>query len=168
MPKTLKVKIDGCMKIKTPYGMQLRWKLPGGMPFVIHLKDNLKVKNKKRWSQAMYMSYVLDYKERMNNSTDDNTYILATDADVKFTHESVQALLDLMMRDPRVGAVCGRTHPLGSGPVVWYQIFDYAIGHWFQKVCFFPIFYSCPGRKAGTNLDFGFVSVYLSHSIVLS
>ena len=51
-----------------------------------------------------------------------------------FTHESVEALLDLMARDPTVGAVCGRTHPLGVGPIVWYQVFDYAIGHWFQKV----------------------------------
>ena len=66
--------------------------------------------------------------------TDENTYILTTDADVRFTHESVEALLDLMARDPTVGAVCGRTHPLGVGPIVWYQIFDYAIGHWFQKV----------------------------------
>ena len=66
--------------------------------------------------------------------TDENTYILTTDADVKFTHESVEALLDLMSRDPSVGAVCGRTHPLGVGPIVWYQVFDYAIGHWFQKV----------------------------------
>lgn len=22
---------------------------------------------------------------------------------------------------------------MGSGPVYWYQIFDYAVGHWFQK-----------------------------------
>ena len=66
--------------------------------------------------------------------TDENTYILTTDADVRFTHESVEALLDLMARDPTVGAVCGRTHPLGVGPIVWYQVFDYAIGHWFQKV----------------------------------
>ena len=66
--------------------------------------------------------------------TDENTYILTTDADVRFTHESVEALLDFMTRDPTVGAVCGRTHPLGVGPLVWYQIFDYAIGHWFQKV----------------------------------
>lgn len=68
---------------------------------------------------------------------DENTYILTTDADVRFTHESVEALLDLMARDPTVGAVCARTHPLGVGPVVWYQVFDYAIGHWFQKVCAF-------------------------------
>ncbi|XP_032230762.2 uncharacterized protein LOC5506512 [Nematostella vectensis] len=133
VPKTLKVKVEAVMKIKTPYGMQFRWRLPGGMPFHIHLKDNLKVKNKKRWSQVMYMSYILDYKEGTMGSTDENTYILATDADVRFTHGDVQALLDLLMRDPRVGAVCGRTHPLGVGPIVWYQVFDYAIGHWFQK-----------------------------------
>ena len=44
------------------------------------------------------------------------------------------ALMDLMSRNPDVGAVCGRTHPLGSGPIVWYQIFDYGIGHWLLKV----------------------------------
>ena len=65
---------------------------------------------------------------------DDQSFILTTDADVKFTHESVDALIDQIVEDPRIGAVCARTHPMGSGPVVWYQIFDYAIGHWFQKV----------------------------------
>ena len=43
IPKTLKVNIDACMKMKTPYGMQMRWRLPGGMLFLIHLKDNLRV-----------------------------------------------------------------------------------------------------------------------------
>ena len=66
---------------------------------------------------------------------DDQCFILTTDADVKFTHDSVEALIDQIIEDPGVGAVCARTHPLGSGPIVWYQIFDYAIGHWFQKVC---------------------------------
>lgn len=67
--------------------------------------------------------------------TDTNNFILTTDADVQFTPESVEALLDLMLRDTSVGAVCARTYPLGSGPVVWYQTFEYAVGHWFQKVC---------------------------------
>ena len=67
-------------------------------------------------------------------ANDDDTYILTTDADVRFTPDAVEALLDLMTRDPSVGAVCARTHPLGSGPMVWYQVFEYAIGHWFQKV----------------------------------
>lgn len=51
-----------------------------------------------------------------------------------FTPDSVEALLDLMTRDQSIGAVCARTHPMGDGPLVWYQVFEYAIGHWFQKV----------------------------------
>ena len=53
---------------------------------------------------------------------------------MKFRPYDVMALMDLMSRDPSVGAVCGRTHPMGSGPLVWYQVFDYAIGHWLLKV----------------------------------
>ncbi|CAH1272482.1 CASKIN2 [Branchiostoma lanceolatum] len=63
----------------------------------------------------------------------ENTYLLVTDADVKFTPEAAKALLDITARDPAVGAVCARTHPMGSGAVAWYQIFDYAIGHWLNK-----------------------------------
>jgi hypothetical protein len=40
---TLKVKLCEVIKVITPYGMQLRWLLPGGLPIVIHLKDNTKV-----------------------------------------------------------------------------------------------------------------------------
>ncbi|XP_046857125.1 uncharacterized protein LOC124450504 isoform X2 [Xenia sp. Carnegie-2017] len=132
--KTLHVEVDACTRLETPYGMEMRWKLPGGMNFHIHLKDNLKVKNKKRWSQIMYMSYVLDFKIKQMNVPEADTYILTTDADIKFDADSVEALLDRLIRDPKVGAVCGRTHPIGHGPLVWYQKFDYAIGHWLQKV----------------------------------
>ncbi|KAI8511729.1 hypothetical protein Bbelb_108290, partial [Branchiostoma belcheri] len=78
---------------------------------------------------------------------DDETFVLTTDADVQFTPESVAALLDLASRDRTVGAVSGRTHPSGTGPVVWYQIFDYAIGHWFQKVAehVYGSVLCCPG-----------------------
>jgi GT2 family glycosyltransferase len=72
----------------------------------------------------------------------EHSYILTTDADVKFSPESVEALLDLMTRDGNVGAVCARTHPLGSGLLVWYQVFEYAIGHWLLKVCFFVLLFS--------------------------
>ena len=41
--ETLKVQLSDCCKIMTPYGMQLKWSLPGGMEFTIHLKDNAKV-----------------------------------------------------------------------------------------------------------------------------
>ena len=53
---------------------------------------------------------------------------------MKFKSTDVEALMDLMTRDKTVGAVCARTYPLGGGPLVWYQKFEYAIGHWFQKV----------------------------------
>ncbi|XP_052786209.1 LOW QUALITY PROTEIN: uncharacterized protein LOC128221647 [Mya arenaria] len=128
-----------CTKMSTPYGILLSWTLKAGdsgkgMVFCIHLKDNVKVKNKKRWSQVMYMSYVLDFQLKQdNNASEEDCFILTTDADVRFTPDSVEALLDLMIRDNTVGAVCARTHPLGSGPLVWYQVFEYAIGHWFQK-----------------------------------
>ncbi|EDO44996.1 predicted protein, partial [Nematostella vectensis] len=138
--------MKACVKVKTPYGMQLRWKLPGGMPFTVHLKDNTKVKNKKRWSQVMYMSYVLDHKQKIL-VRDDQTFILTTDADVNFKHDSMEALIDYMLQDETIGAVCGRTHPMGKGPLVWYQIFDYAIGHWFMKVAnhMFGSVLCCPG-----------------------
>ena len=38
-----------------------------------------------------------------------------------------------MKRNPSVGAACGRIHPIGSGFMQWYQMFEYAIGHWLQK-----------------------------------
>ena len=39
-------------KVLTPYGGQLVWILPGGNNLIVHLKDKLKIRNKKRWSQA--------------------------------------------------------------------------------------------------------------------
>ena len=56
---------------------------------------------------------------------------------MKFSPDDVMALMDLMSRNPKVAAACGRTLPMGIGPLVWYQIFDYAIGHWLLKVNFF-------------------------------
>eukprot|EP00731_Ephydatia_muelleri_P036942 Em0359g7a len=122
------------MVIATPYGAQLKWNVAEVMPIYVHLKDSAKIKKKKRWSQVMYMNYVLNYREKRDTTLDDdNTFILTTDADIQFTPESATVLLDILDSDPRVGAVCARTHPKGSGPLYWYQVFEYAIGHWFQK-----------------------------------
>ncbi len=55
---------------KSPYGIQMNWILPGGMPFFIHLKDPVMFKAKKRWSQVMYMSYVLNYRVLRDHSRD--------------------------------------------------------------------------------------------------
>ncbi|ELT92981.1 hypothetical protein CAPTEDRAFT_26654, partial [Capitella teleta] len=135
----------------TPYGIQLQWVLDFGMPFFIHLKDPNKVKPKKRWSQVMYMAYVLNYRMKKTakkiapqtlidqlpaiDPSIFDTYILATDADMEFSPDSVQSLLDVCRVDRRLGGVCGRTHPVGqkAGPLIWYQMFEYAKDFWMIK-----------------------------------
>lgn len=49
-------------KIPTPYGGRLIWTLHGKTKIVCHLKDKEKIRRKKRWSQVMYMYYLLGYK----------------------------------------------------------------------------------------------------------
>eukprot|EP00043_Microstomoeca_roanoka_P012335 m.119170 g.119170 ORF g.119170 m.119170 type:complete len:1665 (-) comp15462_c2_seq1:532-5526(-) len=118
----------------TPYGVRLEFTIAGRLTINIHLKDPSKVRKKKRWSQVMYMYYLIRYQvDTLQMSSSDNAYILATDADIQFSARDVTALLMMIARDRSVGAVCGRTYPLGTGPLVWYQHFDYAVGHWFQK-----------------------------------
>ncbi|XP_033731954.1 uncharacterized protein LOC117321593 [Pecten maximus] len=165
------------MKITTPYGGQLVYLMPGENLMFVHLKDQNKIRHRKRWSQVMYMYYLLGYrilkecqevvlaairddtfndlvswrqferqrtgkveKSQIFNFLDDevlyraqNTFILALDGDVEFTSEAVHLLIDKMRKNDRVGAVCGRIHPVGKGPVVWFQTFEYAVGYWLQK-----------------------------------
>ena len=46
----------------------------------------------------------------------------------------MKLLVDLMKKNPNLGAACGRIHPVGSaGILYWYQKFEYVIGHWLQK-----------------------------------
>ncbi len=75
----------------------------------------------------------VDEKEDRKNVVAQNTYILALDGDVDFKPEAVLLLVQLMERDLKVGAACGRIHPVGKGPMVWYQKFEYALAHWLQK-----------------------------------
>ncbi|GFR94982.1 chitin synthase [Elysia marginata] len=167
----------------TVYGGRLAWTLPGGTSLVVHLKDKRKIRNRKRWSQVMYLYYLLGFnilangehapehvpeetahaafgkkvkltaaqlrKRRQsafysrtaifNYVTEDiqrkseSTYILTLDGDVDFKPEAVRLLVDRMKKNKKVGAACGRIHPIGTGPIVWYQQFEYAIGHWLQK-----------------------------------
>ncbi|CAH1797404.1 unnamed protein product [Owenia fusiformis] len=168
----MSVRIADPTKVPTPYGGKLIWTLPGGNVVVAHLKDKNRIRHRKRWSQCMYMYYLLGYKlmgmkedgasdsssiatskwnKKFNKYTHhvksdifknvnervvleaENTYLLALDGDVDFKPEAVQLLIDRMKKNPKVGAACGRIHPIGGGPMVWYQTFEYAIGHWLQK-----------------------------------
>lgn len=63
----------------------------------------------------------------------ENTFILTLDGDVNFRPHAVQLLVDLMKKHRNLGAACGRIHPVGTGPMAWYQKFEYAVGHWLQK-----------------------------------
>jgi chitin synthase len=45
----------------------------------------------------------------------ENTYLLALDGDVDFHPEAVRLLVDRMKKNKKVGAACGRIHPIGSG-----------------------------------------------------
>ena len=45
-----------------------------------------------------------------------------------------------MRKNKNVGAASGRIHPIGSGPMIWYQKFEYATGYWLQKVISCAVF----------------------------
>ncbi|KAK7080071.1 chitin synthase I [Halocaridina rubra] len=127
-------------KFPTPYGGRLVWTLPGKTKIIVHLKDKSKIRHKKRWSQVMYMYYLLGFKLMDQPISIDrkdviaeNTYLLALDGDIDFAPTAVALLVDLMRKNHNLGAACGRIHPVGGGLMVWYQMFEYAVGHWLQK-----------------------------------
>ena len=128
-------------KMPTPYGGRLIYTLPGKTLMIIHMKDKAKIRHKKRWSQVMYMYYLLGLRlsgqpisRERKEVLAENTYLLTLDGDIDFQPQAVAHLVDLMKKNKNVGAACGRIHPVGSNwPIVMYQKFEYAIGHWLQK-----------------------------------
>lgn len=88
----------------------------------------------------MYMYYLLGHRIMDSHMSvedkqfqADNTYLLAIDGDSKFEPSAVIKLLHMMNIKSDIGCACGRIHPIGEGIMVWYQKFEYAIAHWFQK-----------------------------------
>lgn len=45
----------------------------------------------------------------------ENTFCMALDGDVDFKPNALQLLIDRLRRNKKVGVVCGRIHPIGSG-----------------------------------------------------
>ncbi|XP_044028475.1 chitin synthase chs-1-like [Siniperca chuatsi] len=137
--------------VRTPYGGRVVVTMPHGNSLVVHFKDKKLIRHKKRWSQIMYLYYLLGWKvatkyfRRWGKGKDEaelkrefqkekhNTYLLALDGDTDFQPAAVMLLIDRLKMYPLVGAACGRIHPTGSGPMVWYQKFEYAVGHWLHK-----------------------------------
>lgn len=56
------VRIRPPKKYITPYGGRLEWTLPGKTKMIAHLKDKGLIRPKKRWSQCMYMYYLLGHR----------------------------------------------------------------------------------------------------------
>ncbi|KAK0393708.1 hypothetical protein QR680_000363 [Steinernema hermaphroditum] len=134
------VRLKNPKKYATPYGGRITYVLPGKNRLTIHLKDKHKIRHRKRWSQVMYLYYLLGYRLMMKvddqarkEVISENTFILTLDGDVDFSPQCVHLLVDLMKKNRRLGAACGRIHPRGSGLMMWYQKFEYAVGHWLQK-----------------------------------
>ncbi|XP_077967780.1 chitin synthase chs-2-like isoform X2 [Styela clava] len=114
--------------METPYGGKIKMNTAKGLPFItVHLKDKRKIRQGKRWSQCMYIHAL------KQQSNIENTFVLALDGDVDFEPKSVIYLLERIKSENKVGATCGRVHPIGKGPVVWFQKFEYATGHWLHK-----------------------------------
>ncbi len=72
----------------------------------------------------MYMYYLLGYRlmqkvedQNRKEMISENTFILTLDGDVDFKPSCVHLLVDLMKKNRRLGAACGRIHPRGSGKI---------------------------------------------------
>ncbi|TKS70004.1 Hyaluronan synthase 3 [Collichthys lucidus] len=139
---------DDVSIIETPYGGRLMFVMPEGNMLYFHLKDKSLIRNKKRWSQRhnnpcraslismdgeSYLLPQYSNDDKRKSISDDHTYILALDGDTDFQPKAVILLVDRLRMYYNVGAACGRIHPTGMGPMVWYQKFEYAVGHWLQK-----------------------------------
>lgn len=97
-------------KIPTPYGGRLIWTLPGKTKMIAHLKDKMKIRHRKRWSQVMYMYYLLGHRlMELPISVDrkatiaENTYLLTLDGDIDFQPPAVHLLVDLMKKNKNLG-----------------------------------------------------------------
>uniref|UniRef100_A0A8C5ETN5 chitin synthase n=1 Tax=Gouania willdenowi TaxID=441366 RepID=A0A8C5ETN5_GOUWI len=174
--------------IRTPYGGRLIVTMPEGNNIVIHFKDKTLIRHKKRWSQIMYLYYLLGWKlmskyynrwkdgdiEKELKKEINNTYILALDGDTDFQPSSVMMLIDRLRMYPKVGAACARIHPTGAGPAVWFQKFEYAVSHWLQKTAehVFGSVLCSPGCfslfRAKALMDNNVMKTYASRSIQAS
>ena len=70
----------------------------------------------------MYMYWILGYRimsidgpSQLKQAIAENTYLLTLDGDAEFKPAALLKLLDRMKKNPRVGAACGRIHPVGRG-----------------------------------------------------
>jgi hypothetical protein len=72
-----------------------------------------------------------------------NTFILALDGDIDFKPDAVLLLLDLMRKNKKIGAACGRIHPMGEGKI------ESLIANFMAPVCAGNLHFPCSMREIG-------------------
>ena len=88
----------------SPYGGRLVWRLPGDTKIICHLKDKEKIRTRKRWSDSMFIYYILGHRLAANDNLTEaqksararNTFLLALDGDNVFHPNDVIHMVDLM------------------------------------------------------------------------
>ena len=135
--------------VRTDYGVICKVKLSemqhnndlGVEELQVIFKDASLVRRGKRWSQILYMGLINYYikenaKKNPGQCHPNTTFIMMTDGDTTFTGRSFNFLISGLKKDPTCAGVCGRIAPKGksNGPIIMYEKFEYAAGHWFQKV----------------------------------
>ncbi|GAV06231.1 hypothetical protein RvY_16252 [Ramazzottius varieornatus] len=136
----LNIELRSPKKITTPYGAQLKWILPGGNSCTAHLKDPNLMRTGDRWSQVMALYYVLGHKimqlpnelERKEHFAH-NSFVLFCSGAVRFKPSAVTRLLDTLKQAKHIGATTCRLRPTGTGPIVWYQMFEYSMRYWLDQ-----------------------------------
>jgi chitin synthase len=88
-----------------------------------------------------------------------NTFILALDGDIDFKPEAVRLLLDLMKKDPKLGAACGRIHPTGNGKIESGRNF-------MVHVCASNLLVACSLREIGVMATVRGGRAYSCNSII--
>lgn len=89
----------------------------------------------------------------------ENTFLLALDGDVDFKPEALQLLVDRLKKNRKVGVVCGRIHPIGSGKnTTEYAVTWIAVELYYIRITETHNFLSC-------NCDWQ-VSVFFHKAII--
>lgn len=87
-------------KAATPYGCQIHIRVLGNYSMYIHFKDATKVKAKKRWSQVMYMHYVLQFRtSSITQPETDKHFHLHSDSVRQFKENVINFESDLNFHD---------------------------------------------------------------------
>ena len=96
----------------------------------VHLKDAEFVQRGKRWSQVMYLYYLLGWKMDQCELAfpsgvtlpKHKAFILALDGDVHFRPVDFELVRDRLCANEDVAACCNQIHPAGKGPMIWFQL----------------------------------------------